>query len=606
MRGPYTIQSLLEAYSAGLSPSDHIRSLWDKLTELGVGPPGDTSIIYLPTWEQVQEQLNSISSQNARSLPLFGVPFAVKDNIDVKGWPTTAACPSYRYMPESTATVVAQLQKAGAILLAKTNLDQFATGLVGTRSPFGAVPNPFHPDYVSGGSSSGSASLVSRGLVCFSLGTDTAGSGRIPAGFCNLVGMKPTPGLVSTQGVLPACKTLDVVSFFSLTVDDAVRVFHEAMTPESTRDREPRFHYTRGAPRFSMPKPLRVGIPEAPIFGDVDYRVAYSEALQLVDSLGWQTTAIDMTPLKEIASLLYEGPWVAERYSVIRSLLDASCPDLDPTVGGIASLGKQFSALNAFEAQYRLRDLAVHADKIFSSVDVLFLPTAPGLPLLKRLRDDPIAANSALGEYTNFVNLLGWSALALPASFTAQGLPFGITLVAPGGQDYALLDLGHDWQRLAKCPLGMHLEEIEPISDSDRSQWPCPGESISIAMVGAHLEGMPLHWQVQKAGARLRSRCQTSPNYSLFALRQSVPAKPGLRRVVSGGVSISVEVYDFPLSAVGSFLAQVPHPLGLGNIELSDGTWVKGFICEPIGFENALEITEFGGWRSFIESGAIT
>lgn len=606
MRSLYTIKSLLEAYSEGLPLYDHIRALWNHLSELGVGPQGDTAIIYLPTWEQVQSQLDYISSQSARALPLFGVPFAVKDNIDVKGWPTTAACPSYQYSPERTATVVAQLQEAGAVLLAKTNLDQFATGLVGTRSPYGAVSNPFHPDYVSGGSSSGSASLVSRGLVCFALGTDTAGSGRIPAGFCNLVGMKPTPGLVSTEGVLPACRTLDVVSFFALTVDDAVRVFQEGVAPEGTRNREPRFHHSRGAPRFAMPKPLRVGIPQMPTFGDDDYRSAYAEALELVDSLGWQTTSIDMAPLNEIASLLYEGPWVAERFSVIRPLLDNSCFDLDPTVGKIASAGRRFSALEAFEAQYRLRELAVNADNVFSSVDVLFLPTAPQLPTIRRLQDDPVFANTLLGEYTNFVNLLGWSALALPASFTPQGLPFGITLVAPGGQDHALLDLGRDWQRAAKCPLGTYLDDPEASATDNRTQWPSPSESISIAMVGAHLEGMPLHWQVQQAGARLRSRCQTAPNYSLFALTQSVPAKPGLCRVVGGGASISVEVYDFPLGAVGSFLAQIPHPLGLGNIELSDGTWVKGFICEPIGFEDALEITEFGGWRPFIESGSST
>jgi len=604
MKSLHTITDLLSAYAAGLSVHAHIRERWERLSALGVGPQGDAAVIFIPDWEQVQAQLDQLAGHSPESLPLFGVPFAIKDNIDVDGWPTTAACPSYRYIAHHTATAVAQLRAAGAILLAKTNLDQFATGLVGTRSPYGAVPNPFDPDYISGGSSSGSASLVSRGLVCFALGTDTAGSGRIPAGFCNLVGTKPTPGLVSTQGVLPACKTLDVVSFFTLTVQDATRVLCAAQTPETTRAKEPEFHSAPAAPRLAMPSPVRIGVPKAPILATRDYQQAYAEALLKAQTLGWQMHQIDMAPLHEIASLLYDGPWVAERYSVIRPLIDDKRLDLDPTVSAIVQKGAQFSAQQAFEAQYRLRELAVSAAQIFSDIDLLFLPTAPELPSLQRLREEPIAANSALGAYTNFVNLLGWSALALPASFTSQGLPFGITLVAPGGHDYALLGIGQDWQRVAQCPLGRYLqnamvdapERINAASDP-------PSETISIAMVGAHLKGMPLHWQVEKAGARLRSRCETAAHYALYALRQSVPPKPGLRRLAQGGAAIAVEVYDFPLGAVGTFLSQIPHPLGLGNIELSDGSWVKGFICEPVGLDDALEITHFGGWRSFVESG---
>lgn len=605
MKNLHTITDLLSAYAVGLSVETHIRQQWNAINECSVGPQGDTAIIFIPSWEQVQVQLDQLAGKSPKSLPLYGVPFAIKDNIDVAGWPTTAACPSYRYIAQQTATVVAQLQAAGAILLAKTNLDQFATGLVGTRSPYGAVPNPFHPDYISGGSSSGSASLVSRGLVCFALGTDTAGSGRIPAGFCNLVGTKPTPGLVSTQGVLPACKTLDVVSFFTLTVQDAALVLRAAQTPEAARTKEPQFHSAPVAPRFAMPTPLRIGVPKAPILSSHDYQQAYAAALTKAEALGWQLNPIDMTPLDETAALLYEGPWVAERYSVIRPLLDEQRPDLDPSVSAIVRKGAQFSAQQAFEAHYRLRELAVLAAQIFSDIDLLFLPTAPELPSLQQIREAPISANAALGAYTNFVNLLGWSALALPASITPAGLPFGITLVAPGGHDHALLNVGHDWQRAAQCPVGWYLKEsATDDTDSSGPRWLPPSQSIPIAMVGAHLKGMPLHWQVEQAGASLRASCQTAAHYTLYALRQTAPPKPGLRRVTSGGASISVEVYDFPLASVGPFLAQIPHPLGLGNIELSDGSWVKGFICEPVALDDAMEITHFGGWRSFVESGS--
>lgn len=602
MKIHHTISALQSAYSAGLSVREYIHHLWLGLSELGVAPLGDPAIIYIPRWEQIEAQLARIEAQDCAGLPLLGVPFAIKDNIDVGGWPTTAACPSYRYIAEETATVVQQLQAAGAILLAKTNLDQFATGLVGTRSPYGAVPNPFNPDYVSGGSSSGSASLVSRGLVCFSLGTDTAGSGRIPAGFCNLVGTKPTPGLVSTQGVVPACRTLDVVSVFTLTVEDAAKVLDVAAAPEAVRQREPQFHPHQPAPRFAFRSPLRIGIPTTPVLNTEVYRKAYAEALETAKSLGWHITPIDMSPLDEIAALLYEGPWVAERYSVMKPLLDAERIDLDPTVSEVVRKGAAFSAHQAFEAQYRLRELAVSADKLFAEVDLLFLPTAPEHPSLRRLEQEPIAANSVLGTYTNFVNLLGLSALALPAAFTTDGLPFGITMVAAGGHDYALLATGHEWMSAIQCPIGRHLDVAPAQTPESQIPWVPSGQSISIAMVGAHLEGMPLHWQVQDAGARLVARCKTAPHYSLYALRQTTPPKPGLRRVESGGSSIAVEVYDFPLSSVGDFLAQIPHPLGIGSLELSDGSWVKGFICEPIGLADAVDITQFGGWRAYTES----
>lgn len=597
----FTIVDLLAAYRQGLSLDAHIRSVWEALMRLGTAPQGDTALLYIATWEQVEAQLRGLHAVQKNNLPLYGIPFAVKDNIDVAGWPTTAACPSFAYQAKETATVVQQLQAAGAILLAKTNLDQFATGLVGTRSPYGPVPNPFDPDYISGGSSSGSASVVSRGLVCFSLGTDTAGSGRVPAGFCNLIGTKPTPGMISTEGVLPACKTLDCVSIFTLTVEDASRVLHVAETYPEQRQKEPSYHPAPLSVRLEMDTSIRVGIPDTPILNTPGYRDAYRASVVRAESLGWTVVPVDMTPLHQIAALLYEGPWVAERYSILKPLLDRAAPDVDPTVAAVVTKANTFSALDVFESRYRLAQLALDAQKILAAVDLLFLPTAPELPTLERLRQEPIAANSILGTYTNFVNLLGWCALALPSGFTADGLPFGVTLVAPGGHDQALMGCGLTWQQASSLPLGCHLQRGNPQSPESLTL-PTPQNSLPIAMVGAHLQGMPLHWQVRQAGARLRARGQTAPRYALFALEGTSPAKPGLRRVTQGGKYIEVEVYDFPMASVGTFLAQVPHPLGLGNIELSDGTWVKGFICEPLAFETAKDITSYGGWRAFTRS----
>lgn len=601
MKTPYTIAELHNAYNQGLSARSHIRLLWEGLQSLGVAPQGDPALLYLPDWAEVEAQLQRIEGQPIASLPLYGIPFAIKDNIDVAGWPTTAACPSFKREATSTATVVKQLQAAGAILLAKTNLDQFATGLVGTRSPYGAVPNPFDREFISGGSSSGSASVVSRGLVCFALGTDTAGSGRIPAGFCNLVGTKPTPGLISTEGVLPACKTLDCVSIFTLTVHDAAIVLRIAETDTQTRLHEPSFHNLPAQRRLAFSSPLRVAVPKTPVLTSEDYQQSYAEALQHARSLGWALVPKDLQPLHEIAALLYDGPWVAERFSILKPLLERGADDIDPAVRAVVTKASQFTALDAFESRYALQALSVAAQDILSDVDALFLPTAPQHPTIAQLQEAPVAANAALGIYTNFVNLLGWSALALPACFTPTGLPFGITLVAPAGHDQALLQVGLTWQSSHTLPLGQRLAAQLPFIDTARPL-PTPSDTVPIAMVGAHLEGFPLHWQVQQAGARLRARCQTAPHYALYALKNTQPPKPGLRRVDTEGHAIEVEVYDFPVSSIGSFLAQIPFPLGLGNIELFDGTWVKGFICEPIALQSAEDITRFGGWRAFTRS----
>jgi allophanate hydrolase len=574
---------------------------WAVLDAAGVGPQGDTAWIYLPNQAQREEILSKLFKLDPKACPLWGVPFAIKDNIDHIGWPTTAACPGYAYTAQDTATVVQALQDAGAVLMGKTNLDQFATGLVGVRSPYGWVRNAFSDEHISGGSSSGSASVVARGLVAFALGTDTAGSGRIPAGFNNLVGMKSTPGALSIKGVVPACATLDCVSILALNVEDAATVFRVAQNFSLEKSpTETSFHEVGTAPVFDFPTQLRVGIPEDPYFEDEHYRVLFEQAVQHAKELGAHITTFNMSALSQIAELLYEGPWVAERYSAAGATIEANLEGVDQTVATVIKKAEKFSAVDAFEALYKVRLLAVEAQALWRDFDVMLLPTAPCLPTYEQVTKDPIKQNSALGTYTNFVNLLDWAAIAVPASFTPSGLPFGVTFVGPKGKDEALLALGSRWEKRVQLPIGKHLPLARTLKGGLGSV--AMPKSLALAVVGAHLTGMPLNHQLQSIGARLREQTTTSANYRLFALPNTTPPKPGLTRVENKGVKIVVEVYDVPIQQVGTFLANIPAPLGLGSVELDSGQWVTGFICEPIGILGALDISHLGGWRAYIAS----
>jgi allophanate hydrolase len=610
---PATVGGLLTAYREGqLTPAQVVSRLWSQWQARPLA--SDTAWICRADEAMLQRQLDVLSGQSPSTLPLYGVPFAVKDNIDVAGLPTTAACPDFAYEPAESAEVVRRLMAAGAIVVGKTNLDQFATGLVGTRSPYGAPSSTFSEAHVSGGSSSGSAVVVARGEVPFALGTDTAGSGRVPAGFNNLVGLKPTPGRVPTHGVLPACRSLDCVSVFALTAADAARVLAVAEGPMAG---QPEFNrYTPQLPR--LPRPLRVGVPLQPTFaGDADYEAAFEhakaqwQALQDVDGSPWPVTLVpvDLQPFLAVASLLYEGPWVAERYAAIADLIERQPQAMNPVVRQVIERARAHDAVSAFRGQYRLRELAAEVQPVWRDIDVLMVPTAPTLPTKASVEQDPVGRNALLGTYTNFVNLLGLSALALPAGFTAGSLPFGITLIAPGGADAALLDLGVCWQTLWQAE-GAGYGHGLSLGDEESLALPaCIGiESapvMALAVVGAHLQGMPLHGQLVERQARLLARTQTAPRYRLFALPGTVPPKPGLARVADEaapeeGHAIELEVYALPQAALGSFLAMIPPPLGLGSIELADGTWVKGFICEPCGLQGAQDISHFGGWRAYM------
>lgn len=523
-------------------------------------------------------------SELLKHYPLLGVPFAVKDNIHIAGEPTSAACPAWTRTATRSASVVQQLLDAGALWVGKTNLDQFATGLVGTRSPYGRPASVADASRISGGSSSGSALTVARGIVPFALGTDTAGSGRVPAGFNGLVGLKPTPGRVSTAGVVPACRTLDCVSVFAHTVDDAAHVLALIEGPDAA-DAYSRF--SPGPP--ALPALLRIGLPrQAQVDPGCGYDIAWAAALSGAADRGHTLVEIDFAPLHEVAALLYDGPWVAERHAACREVFDREPQAMDPTVRRIVERAAEFSATQAFEAQYRLRAMQAALAALWQDVDVLMVPTAPTHPRFADVDADPLGSNARLGTYTNFVNLLGWCALALPAGSTAGGLPFGITLIARGGFDAALADAGRRW--LGAGPRDALL------------RWPASQPTLALAVVGAHLSGLPLNGQLLERGATLVESTTTAPVYRLYALPGTTPPKPGLQRCSEDGQAITVEVWAMPLHAVGSFLALIPPPLGLGSVQLADGRHVHGFLCEAHALTGARDISNFGGWRPYLES----
>ncbi|WP_322979693.1 allophanate hydrolase [Pseudomonas sp. C11] len=589
----FTLAQWQQAYCEGQSPAELIDALRAELDA------ADNAWIALASETQLATQFAELAAAlqaaggDSSKLPLYGVPFAIKDNIDAAGWPTTAACPEFAYSAEADATVVARLRAAGAILIGKTNLDQFATGLVGTRSPYGAVSNSFDPAYVSGGSSSGSASVVARGLVPFALGTDTAGSGRVPAGFNNIVGLKPTKGWLPNTGLVPACRTVDCISVFALTVGDALAVATIAGGYDAADA------YSRQNPhsaKVGMPAQPRLAVPSNPeFFGDNQNQAVYEAALGKLRELGAELVEIDFAPFRQLAEQLYYGSWVAERTVAVEGV---NPEHINPVVRGIVENGHKYSACDAYKAEYTRAELSRVINEALVGFDALVVPTSPTIRTLAEMQAEPVLFNSQFGTYTNFTNLADLSALAVPAGFREDGLPAGITLIAPAWHDQALAAFGQRWQQALALPLGA---TGKPLPAQEQSSQPAPG-SIRVAVVGAHLTGMPLNFQLTTRDAVLVEQTTSAAHYRLYALPGTVPPKPGLARVAEDGAEIIVELWDVPQARFGEFVAEIPPPLGIGNLELADGRWVKGFICEPYALHGARDITSFGGWRAFIAS----
>ncbi len=595
-----SISALREAYrSREISPAGVMASVREQAADYK-----DRNIwIHLLSESEQQPFLDALANLDPAEAPLWGIPFAIKDNIDLAGIPTTAACEAFAYTPEYSAQVVQQLLDAGAIPVGKTNLDQFATGLNGTRSPWGPCRNSFDADYVSGGSSAGSSVAVALGLASFSLGTDTAGSGRVPACFNNLVGLKPTRGLLSSTGMVPACRSLDCISIFAYSADDAdaVLAVAEGHDPDdgysraNTYSNNPRHYGLRNGP-------LTIGVipePQLQFFGDEAYADAYRSTIELLAEQGMELVEFDYAPFDEAAKLLYEGPWVSERYLATLPLIEENPEAVFPVVRDIIAPGGEPPATDLFRAQYRLAELKKICDAIIAEFDCLLTPTAGRLFTVDEMLAEPILRNNQLGYYTNFMNLLDMTSVAVPTTFTSQGMPFGITLVGPAFSDRALLSVANRIQQdLPALPMGA---TGLPQVDLNTAQVGA-ADTIDVVVCGAHLSGLPLNWQLLERGAELVESTHTAACYRFYALAGGPPFRPGLIRDDEEGAAIEVEVWRVPATEFGSFVAGIPAPLGIGKVQLMDGRELCSFICEPRGVIGAEDITHFGGWRAYMAS----
>lgn len=584
------IADLLRAYRAKrLTPKEVIDSA---LARAEQSPERHVWITRLSR-ERLLEFAGAIERRSIDELPLYGIPFVIKDNIDLAGVPTSAGCPRYSYVPTQSAPAVQSLLDAGAIPLGKSNLDQFATGLVGTRSPYGACQNSFNADYISGGSSSGSAVAVATGLASFALGTDTAGSGRVPAAFNNIIGLKPSVGRISTRGIVPACRSIDCVSIFSMTSEDAARVLavvegYDAADPYSRRLGD---HAIQGR-RFGVPRG-----DQLQFFGDAEYARLFDHAVARIESLGGSLVPIDFAPFLDAGRLLYEGPWVAERYAAVGDFIHLNPSAVHPVTRQVIESGKAPSGVDVFKAQYKLMSLRRASEQIWNHVDVIITPTAGTIYERKRVDADPIHLNMTLGCYTNFMNLLDLTGVAIPAGFRNDGLPFGVTIVGRCATDRALLALASRLHRAYVTRVGA---VNWPMPEHAENSCAAPVDFTALAVCGAHMDGLALNRQLRDRGGYLLRSTRTAASYRLFALSGGPPRRPGLVRVMNGGASIDVEVWAVRTAEFGAFVEGIPAPLGIGTIELEGGEKVRGFLCETYATDGAVDITELGGWRAYL------
>lgn len=590
---PTDISGLQEAYASGLKPAEAVDQVFDEIER--AGDPG----IFISLVER-KAALKAAAKLGPYepSKPLWGVPFAVKDNIDVAGMPTTAACPAFAYTAKKNAAAVQRLVAAGALVIGKTNLDQFATGLVGVRTPYPVPKNAIDASIVPGGSSSGSAIAVARGIVPFALGTDTAGSGRVPAGLNNIVGLKPSVGAVSTLGVVPACRSLDCVSVFAGTVDDAWAVY-AVMAGEDRADPFSR-PLTLGSPGAVAPRST-IGVPRSKdlkFFGDAAAKANWRQSVKALEDLGANIVDVDMTPFFATAALLYEGAWVAERYAAVGAFVDKRSKDVHPVTRRIVQSAKAYSAADAFGAMYRLADLRRATEPMWRNIDALAVPTAPCVPTLAEIKADPLGPNAQLGTYTNFVNLLDLAGIAVPGPFRKDGLAAGITFVGQRGSDARLASFGRAFHHKTARTIGATGQPLPTLGEPPAA---APQAFIELAVVGAHLSGMALNHELRALGGQFVRATETEPAYALYALPGGPPKRPGLVRTAAGqGARIAVEVWALSAEGFGRFVAGIPAPLGIGTLLLADGSRPKGFLCEAEAIVGADDISSFGGWRAYM------
>ena len=598
MNIPLTLQDLRAAYDRDVRPETIIEQVYARMTE--VADPG--IFISLRDKAEVLAEAAALAPRG-RDQPLWGVPFAVKDNIDVAGLPTTAACPAWEYTPDADAFTVARLRAAGAIVIGKTNLDQFATGLVGVRSPYPVPKNAIDPLIVPGGSSSGSAVAVAQGIVAFALGTDTAGSGRVPAALNNIVGLKPSLGSWSATGCIPACRSIETISAFALTVADAYLVHQIAA------GFDPADAYCRDipAPAATLPaRPLRIGVPDAGsirFFGDEAQADSFADSLSLLTAAGHEIAPVDFTPLYAIADMLYSGAWVAERHSVIEDLLRDEPEAVLPVTAGIIRKAESLSATDAFRGMYRLKELERQVAPVLAGLDLLCVPTIPTFYSLADLSEDPITPNSNFGTYTNFVNLLDMCGIAVPTPPRSDGRPGSVTLLAGSGKDWLLAGLAPLLERAAERSLGATgwtLPEAEKLTPDTA---PLPPGFMKLAVCGAHMSGLPLNHQLTSRGGYLLGSAVSAPYYRFVALSGGAVPRPGMIRSNDRqDHGIHMEIWALPQDTLGSFILGIPAPLGLGQVELADGARVTGFVCEASAADDAEDITGIGNWRNYLES----
>ncbi len=594
---PFTLSSLQATYETGTTPVDIVEEVYRRID--GVSDPG--IFICLFDKAEVLEAARALGNYDPAK-PLWGIPFVIKDNIDVAGKPTTAACPAYEYVAEEDAFVVARLKAAGALAIGKTNLDQFATGLVGVRSPYQPPKNSVDPDIVPGGSSSGSAVAVGHGIVSFSLGTDTAGSGRVPGALNNIVGLKPTLGALSASGVVPACRTLDTISIFALTVEDAYTAYKAA----AGYDEDDAYSRRVTVPALQpAPEKPRIGIPDTGsiVFcGDTVQEKSFADTVALLKSTGAEIVEVDFTPFYDVAHMLYEGAWVAERHTVIEELMRDNPEAVHPVTRKVVGSALSLTATDAFRGFYRLKELTRKTEPVLAGLDLLCVPTMPTFYSVADLEADPIGPNSRNGTYTNFVNLLDMCGLAVPVAPRADGRPGSVTLLAAAGKDGVLAALGRKLEQLAPHTLGATGWDLPAPSEIALH---AGEDELALAVCGAHMSGMALNHELTSRGGRFLEASETGDAYSLYALAGGPPKRPGLVRGEAGsGGRIEVEIWALPLAEVGGFLAGIPAPLGLGTLVLADGRSVTGFMCEAAGIKGAENITSLGSWRKFIAAQA--